>query len=306
MTSLLQETPVPLPFVKTRVRVAFLDDDAQFLDALATTLSGLNAQFFTRQRDLDEALAHTHAARQADKSLLNSLSEPDVFNRLARVFGYLENPGRSAIFQIIVVDHMMPGERGRDYCSRHRGDGVFRILLTGAADESLAVEAFNSGDIDYFVPKQTRGLRSKLSSVLDEVQLRLHADISERMRAIADPEAMAALNTSSAQRDLRTLLKSYHVDEYVLLPQPFGFAALTTGAKPLWFQLETPRSRLELLGLMAEANAAPELIANVEAGTHTVNIEAAAQSGGRVSVCAAELHPLGRGADLSVGVFAFS
>ncbi len=295
----------PLPFIKTHARVAFLDDDAQLLDALATSLTGLNAQFFTQQRDLDDALARTRAARQADKALWNSFAESDTPNRMGKVFAYLTSPGRSAIFHIIVVDHMMPGERGRDFCARHRDEGVFRILLTGAADDHLAVEAFNAGDIDYFVPKQTPGLRSKLSNVLDETQTRLHAEIVRRIRSIADPEAIAALDTPSVQRSLKSVLKDFHVSEYVLLPQPLGIAAITTGSKLLWLQIETRRSQRELLGLLTEMNAAPELIERVRTGTHTVNMEVVAQSGGRAFLCAANLHLLGDDAALAVGVFEF-
>lgn len=288
-------------FINTTVRVAFLDDDAQFLDALATSLNGLNAQYFTRQRDLDEALERTSEIRKADRQFLRSLGDPDSFNRLGQVFDYLKNPGRSAIFHIIVVDHMMPGERGRDFCARHRDDRVFRILLTGAAQDDLAVQAFNAGDIDYFVPKQTRGLRNTLTRVLDDVQLRLYTAHCHRARSLVNAQAMAALDTSSVQQALKALLKEYDVAEHILVPQPLGLAALTSAAKPLWIQFETPRSQRELLDLLPETIVSPDVIAAVDTGTHTANVEAAAQLGG--SVCTAVLQPLGDNAELAAAVF---
>lgn len=288
-------------FFKTTVRVAFLDDDAQFLDALATSFSGLSAQYFTRQRDLHEALERTSEARKADRQFLRSLGDSDSFNRLGQVFDYLANPGRSAIFHIIVVDHMMPGERGRDFCARHRDDRVFRILLTGAAQDDLAVQAFNADDIDYFMPKQTRGLRNSLTSALNDVQRRLYSKYCHRVSSLADPQSMAALATSSAQLNLNALLKEYNVAEYILVPQPLGLAALTSAAKPLWIQLETPRSHRELLDLLPETTASPDVIAAVRTGTHTANAEAASQLGGTVR--AAELRPLGDNTELAAAVF---
>lgn len=292
------------PLIKTRPRVAFLDDDAQFIDALMTVLSQeASAQFFTKTAYLDEALTRTRTARQAEQALWAALGSSVAASQLSSAFAYLSNKGRSSVFCIIVVDHMMPGERGRDYCARHADEGLYRILLTGMADNDLAVAAFNAGDIDYFIPKQSRGLLTKLGGALRETQSRLDARAAAGLQAAADPLVIAALNEPSIRQDLTRLMSDYGVEEYIFLNQPLGISAITGDGHQLWFQLETPQSLQELANLLAESQAAPEQIQLVQQGLQTVNIELASQLPGQSEPGSAKLISLGTTGTLSAGVF---
>jgi CheY-like chemotaxis protein len=53
----------------------------------------------------------------------------------------------------ILVDYAMPAVNGLQFCERITDRYARRALLTGVADEKLAVEAFNAGLIHRFIPK---------------------------------------------------------------------------------------------------------------------------------------------------------
>jgi len=291
-------------FIKTRPRVAFLDDDAGFLDALMNAIPEVSAQFFTEQSRLDEALARTATARQAEQALWASLGNGSSGGHLNGAFAYLSHAGRSGVISIIVVDHMMPGESGREFCARHAGEGLEQILLTGTADSTMAVQAFNAGDIDYFIPKQSRGLRNVLVEALQATQSKLDCKASDNIREHVLPQVMTALSTPDVRQDLMRLMNDYSVDEYIFLNNPLGIAATTGDGHCLWFQLETKQSLVELADLMRETGSLPDLVQSVLQCSLTVNMELAHQFHKAADPASAPLTALGVNGLLSVGVFA--
>jgi hypothetical protein len=70
----------------------------------------------------------------------------------------------------LVVDCEMPGMDGIQFLSSVTSTGCTKILLTGTADESHAVEAFNAGLIDYYLKKTDLAMTRKLARVLAEAK----------------------------------------------------------------------------------------------------------------------------------------
>lgn len=268
-----------------------------------TALGDVNALYFTKPPQLDEAIARTAVARRAEHAFWADIGAKPSGSHVSSAFSYLVSERRDSVFHIIVVDHMMPGERGRDYCARHAKDGLYRILLTGVADSTTAVDAFNQRDIDYFLPKQSRGLRNKLVSVLLEAQDRLNNSATTALRARTDPAVLAELHKPRVAAGLSGILRDYGVSEYIFLDQPLGLAAITRDKRKLWFQLETPQTLQDLAELLAESQAETHLIEPVLQHLQTVNIELARRIPVQSPLSSANLTTLGDNNALFVGVF---
>jgi CheY-like chemotaxis protein len=270
------------PLVKTRPRVGFVDDDARFLEALMLTLAGSDAQFFNSTKAMDVALQQCSKARAEEDQFWQCIGSAPAAEQASKAIDYLANPGRSRIFSIIVADHIMPGERGLEYCARHANEGLIRILLSGRTDSDFVGNAFRLGAIDDFIPKQSRGLRATLEAVLQASQAKLDIRWAAGVRANAHSVEFEVLQDPGVQAELRCLLNRFSVDEYIILAHSPGIAALTTQRQLLWFQIDAEPG-------LAALNCVFERPKGVSSkyGLFTVNLRLLRLSSGRLSIAVA-------------------
>ncbi len=89
-------------------------------------------------------------------------------------------------FDLVVVDHGLPGISGLDFCKELLTAGVTLplVILTGRGSEELAVEALKAGVSDYIIKDSGLGYMDLLPAVLPDV-VRKHEDRIARKRAEA-------------------------------------------------------------------------------------------------------------------------
>lgn len=104
------------------------------------------------------------------------------FVRAEEALNYLEKS--EAIFDLIVVDHGLPGMNGFEFCSKLIEDKypAPMVLLTGMGSEELAVRALKAGVSDYIVKDPDQGYLDLLTVVLPEV-VRRFQDRQARIKA---------------------------------------------------------------------------------------------------------------------------
>ena len=114
-----------------------------------------------------------------------------------------------------------------------------RVLLTGQADEQVAVRAFNRGLIDQFIPKQTPDISRRLIEAVERLLVTPHARHAQTWRATLSPEQNALLR---APRRATTWLAycGQALGRARGDRRPFRRArAWTPPARSSWLQLET-------------------------------------------------------------------
>lgn len=126
-------------------------------------------QFFSLYRNReDPTYAHdTYAHHVIDVSL-------DLIHR------EVHNERRFEQVSVAVVDFDMPEIDGLELCRSIRNPAIRKILLTGKADERVAVRAFNQGLIDRFIVKQDAEVIPTLNRAIGDMQLAYFGQI-ERM-----------------------------------------------------------------------------------------------------------------------------
>ena len=92
--------------------------------------------------------------------------------------------GDTPSFDLVVVDHGLPGISGLDLCKEllDEGSSLPLVILTGRGSERLAIEALKAGVDDYIIKDPGQGYLDLLPAVLPEV-VRKHGDRLARKRA---------------------------------------------------------------------------------------------------------------------------
>jgi len=138
--------------------IVFLDDDPDFLETLALLLpSRWRYDFYLRPAPLQERLeteaaAWTARVERRQAAVAGAGLGESLPARILR--DWAEDGERYALAGICVVDYSMPAMSGLEFLERLPDWPGARILLTGRADEHIAVRAFNAGLIEQFIPKQ--------------------------------------------------------------------------------------------------------------------------------------------------------
>src|SRR3712207_5359437 len=94
-----------------------------------------------------------------------------------------------------------------------------RVLLTGQADEQVAVNAFNRGLIEQFIAKQMPDMSRHLVNVMQRLMSTPHPRHAQTWRATLKPEHSAVLRALSVAHDLSEFASRRWV-EHVVIGEP--------------------------------------------------------------------------------------
>lgn len=257
--------------------LVFLDDDASYLETLALIMPrDWNIRLFTH---VDDCLLHFEQQR--------TLWEADVWQQqdivtqwragacvIANMLNYWESKRhRYHLTQTCVVDFAMPAMSGLDFLSKLPLAPANRVLLTGKADEHIAVGAFNDGLIDKFMTKQSPNIGKQLVSLLASLHDKPVDAYESVWRSALKQNQYAILQETTVRQELYALAHERQWVEYVVVPAPFGILALDRHARAHWLQLEL-RSDLACAADLAQATGQPAtVVQKIRSGSHLVNTE---------------------------------
>lgn len=222
--------------------LVFLDDEPSYLEMLAMVMPReQNILFFTRVNDYKDYVGAKALEWQLDlnchQEILRKWYEGQALPQ--QIFDYWTQQGQRYTLPLTaVVDYAMPAATGLQVLKESPAWPTYRVLLTGKADEQVAIAAFNDGWIDRFLTKQHPDLARQLlrhvhqlssSPILSHESLWLNAMRSDRR---------LALQQRATQHALNEWLATHRCIEYVILPEPFGLLALDRNAHAHWLQFE--------------------------------------------------------------------
>ncbi len=235
-------------------RLVFLDDDRDYLEMLGEVMPpDWCVGLFLRPVACIESLRRDIQARETDAWTQQAIIKRwhDGAPLIPEILQYWRDDGaaRFAFTQVAVVDYAMPamsGLRVLDALTRWPGA---RILLTGRADEELAVSAFNRGLIDQFIPKQSPDIRRRLTDAILYLQHQPDARHQQLWSATLAHGQHALLCDPLIAKELAGLARRHGWIEHVAIGAPFGVLALDAQGAVSWLQLE----RSEDLPALADA-----------------------------------------------------
>ena len=210
---------------------------------------------------------------------------PALIAQILRYWG--EHSQRYALTQVCVVDYSMPGMDGLQVLSELVDWPGLRVLLTGQADEQIAVDAFNRGLIEQFIAKQTPDISRRLIETLGRLQATASGRHSQIWRSTLTQSQNALLRVPSIARDLTEFVADRWV-EYVVIGRPFGILGRDANGRVGWLQLEPVSGLGELAELAGAAGVSSQAVPEIQKGKKLAALELG-QALGRTN--APELNP---------------
>ena len=170
--------------------VVFVDDSRTFLSNLCLNLDpGLAyRQFespFAALIDVNEASTASPVIGELF-SLYRHRNDTDparhvIDVRLDMIHREMYNERRFEQVSIAVVDYDMPNINGLEFCRRLKSRAIKKVLLTGQADEQMAVQAFNEKTIHRFIRKQDSDVMAQIDHAIAELQMEYFEQIQQML-----------------------------------------------------------------------------------------------------------------------------
>lgn len=146
--------------------VVVIDDNVNFLESLQDILrsknvivkgfsdpiAGLN---FINESAIDNPLAFSDLTASGEDDTSDWKS---ILLNINKVHEQIYDENRFSKISTVIIDYSMPGIDGVELCSRIIDPSIQKILLTGVADEKVAIDAFNNGYINRFTRKSSNNL----------------------------------------------------------------------------------------------------------------------------------------------------
>jgi CheY-like chemotaxis protein len=256
--------------------VVIVDDNEIFLENMQLKIGSLSpCKTFS---DSQEALEYIKSAATPNDSLKNVIgidtesghyshmsSQLPVQYDIADLYKHAYNREHFAEVSVIVVDFEMPNMNGEQLCEQLKGIAAKKILLTGEADELIAVRLFNAGLIDKFMLKGQPDLDQLLKNSIMEMQQRYFQELtypivkglaSDEDSSLGDPAFAEFFNNTC--RDLA-------ISSYYLIELSGSFLFLDDAGTPSWLIIKTLDELQELAGQIGP-DVSPELVESVRNG----------------------------------------
>ncbi|HTR06222.1 MAG TPA: response regulator [Paraburkholderia sp.] len=211
--------------------VAFVDDSAAFLSNLSLQLEpDLAFRLFSSPTEALKFLNGRSAQEQAAEPMfgpyLDRTEENDAHQviamRVDAIRSLVHNPARFESVSVVVVDYDMPELNGLEFCRRIGDPSIKKIMLTGKADEHVAVRSFNEGLIDRFIRKHEVDAVETLNQAIRDMQ---RAYFDRCCNTVLDALAVseyAFLKDHALAAHVKGIANSLRIVEHYLSYQPHG------------------------------------------------------------------------------------
>lgn len=185
---------------------------------------------------------------------------------LGTIHNEVYNPQRFSEISVIVVDYAMPGMNGLEFCAQIKSSRVKKILLTGQADEKLAIQAFNDGLIDRYIQKSEPNITEQIIQGISELQQAYFNDISTLISHILDINSPSCLVDQKFGSFFKKLLKDNEIVEYYLMDNSGSFLLLDKQAKAYSLIIKTSQDLKMHYDLALDNGASTELLLDLKDG----------------------------------------
>ncbi|MBV8046438.1 MAG: response regulator [Paludibacterium sp.] len=145
---------------------------------------------------------------------------------LDHILREVHNRRRFERVSVVVVDYDMPEVDGLAFCRNIKNPAIKKILLTGKADEKLAVQAFNQRLIDRFILKQDAEVIPTLNQAIAELQLAYFQEMARTVGEALSLGSHSFLQDAAFAGTFHRIRAERGIVEFYLTSTPDGFLML--------------------------------------------------------------------------------
>ncbi|MBV7536940.1 hypothetical protein KW842_14315 [Duganella sp. sic0402] len=158
---------------------------------------------------------------------------------LERIYRIAEQRERFATPSVLVVDYSMPQMNGLEFCAAVAHLPCKKILFTGAADEKIAVVAFNRGLIDRYIKKSDDHALDILEMEINAMQDCYFDSRSDTLRELVALHDYRFLTDPALTEVVQELKRTLGFVEHYIFPNPAGILFLDRHGKATLMMIET-------------------------------------------------------------------
>jgi len=255
-----------IPVYSHPTLTVLVDDSDSFLKSLSFQLDPmLAAKTF---HDTQVALQWLKQSARLDQLPLqanfDNLNQPadqcSVALDLERIHRISQQRSRFATPSVLVVDYSMPQMNGLEFCEQLRHLPCKKILFTGAADEKIAVNAFNRGLIERYIKKSDERALDILEDEIATLQRAYFTDHSEALCEMVALHSFNFLNDVAMAALVEQLRRKHGFVEHYLFPNPSGILFFDKRGRARLMMIETEQGMRAQYEIARDSDAPPSLL----------------------------------------------
>lgn len=223
-----------IPFFYHPAQVLFLDDDLSFIKSFQMLDNSVIKTFVTDKPNLALDLINRQSQEitpldflyypeeEKDSNLITIFDIPSFHKKI------LNSVNHHQKIIAAFIDYDMPSMNGLAFCNIVNNQDVKKILLTGYADEKIAVNAFNQRLIDFYINKTNLNLLELVESLINQSALDYFCSVSEKLSIVfpEDSYIFNILNHEIFYNQFQKLVNELNITEYYLIDQFGSFILL--------------------------------------------------------------------------------
>jgi CheY-like chemotaxis protein len=244
--------------------VVFVDDNESFLRSLDLELPGgwacktftdpkIALEFVQRQPAIPPLMDRCFTMQR------RSPSEVLIHLDLNLIEQEINHRERFSRISVVVVDYSMPRINGLDFCAALTDPLVRKAMLTGVADEKVAVEAFNAGLLNRFIPKHNNDGIGVILDFVDDLQQEYFSQYTARLKNALAIDPPKFLTEPVIANYVKTLMQREQLVEYYLVDTPPGLMLLKASGQ-IWRLVVMHEVDMQRQTEFARAHKAPKSI----------------------------------------------
>jgi CheY-like chemotaxis protein len=167
---------------------------------------------------------------------------------------------------LLITDYDMPGLTGLDLCQKLNNCYIYRILLTGIADESTAIRAFNDGFIEQFMRKSDLSIVDSLQGLINKSQHNYFSYISKNYSDLfnSNNKSLDILEDPTFIDLFNQILKRENIIEYYLLDSNGSFLMLTNSGEVSALYITNLEHHEEIYNFAKDENCPTEILKELQ------------------------------------------
>jgi len=224
-------------------KVFLVDDNKDFLMNFSLQLEpNLAYSLFESPHEALRYLLQDNKVSQLNQHVFSDQNDGNEFSMTSQTIKLDISEIHKEIFDqhrfeevsVIIVDYDMPGLDGLELCHRLKERPVKKILLTGKADEKLAISAFNDGLIDHFIQKSDPNIVSQINESIAVLQKQYFLDATKIITKLLRMDATGFMRDTIFIELFNKICQDNNIVEYYLTENTGSFLMLDAQAKPSW------------------------------------------------------------------------
>lgn len=178
-----------IPCCRFPTEVVLVDDNAIFLNNLILALGDSYkvkafsnpkeaVEYLSQKASLADDFIHTYLEHSIDDS--GKVIKKGTLVNIGQLYKEVYNPKRFEIVSVVVVDYAMPQMNGQEFCNAIEKMPYKVLMLTGEADNKIAVDLFNRGVIHKFLLKAQDKYVEEVVKDIEELRNQYFISLSQK------------------------------------------------------------------------------------------------------------------------------